>query len=386
MTDTFTTAEGTEVTPEMQAKKAQQIGKLIAMSQDESLTPEARASYAEKAERMMRDYRIDEEQVISTGGEAASLPIAFEIVLMEGEGRYSSDFEQSYMRIWREISIHAGLKSHTAYRYEEENGDHYHKRLLVARGNGYEIDVRLAQFLWTAAHLTFATRIDTKVDRALSDQLNCYYMRGSGKERNDIANALWGSEYNDGVAHGKVQKLYLAECAVRGESPTVGGKGFQAKRYREAYANGFVDQFGWRLRDARSAVDAESGALVLRGRAERVAEAYYADYPDRAPKSAEERAADEARNAAYWAAQEAEETKCRESGPCSKAKTACRKHRQYKTTEADRRRWSREANAPEQSAGRRAGAAAASSVDFSRTGGERRQKAERGAERQALQG
>lgn len=402
MTDsTFTTSDGREVTPEQQAKMAERIGKLIAMSEDESLTKEARGSYAAKAEHLMREYRINEEHVISTG-QAQVLPQRFEITLVEGLHRYySSEFQDAYMRIWREISKHAGLKSHMEYRYAEEN---HGARNVVAVGYGYEMDIRLAQFLWTSAHLTFATRIEAKVDRSLSDQLNCYYMRGSGQERNDIATALWGSDAKDGAAHGKVQKLYLAECAARGEQPAVGGRGFVASRYRKHYADGFVDQFGWRLRDARSAVDAQSGGLVLHGRMERVEELYWGEWPDRAPATEEEKAERAARTAAYWAEQEAKERECAAKGKCHAAlkraerkaeergwalsvhevETAkCKEHRPYEATATDRARWAKEANNPERSAGRRAGAAAASAVEFRRTGADRAPKAP-SAERTAL--
>lgn len=389
MTETFTTSDGREVTPEMQRTKAELIGKLIAMSEDESLPKEARSSYAAKAEKLMREYRVDEENVISTGA-AQITPQRFEIILVEKVGsHYSINFRDAYLDIWREIAKHAGLKSHPEYRYDRDD-DGAHVSRIVAVGYGYEMDIRLAQFLWTAAHLTFATRVDVRVDRNLSDQLNCYYMRGSGMERNDIANLLWGIDRSDGAAHGKVQKLYLAECAARGETPTVGGKGFQAARYREAYANGFVDQFGWRLRDARSAVDAESGGLVLHGRAERVAEAYYAEWEDRRPEPTDP--AERAARRAEWEARQAELKEeirnCRENGRCAKAASGmCRKHRPYYVTETDRKRWAEEerrANAPEAMAGRAAGVAAASSVDFRRTAGERAQKAPAAPERAAL--
>jgi hypothetical protein len=368
----FTKDDGTEVTAEQQRTMAEKIGKLVAMSEDESLPAAARASYAEKAEHLMREYRVNEERVISTAG-SSIFPAAFEIVLIYGNGRwYQSEFQDSYTRIWREVANHAGLKSHVQYQYDDEQDT----RSVVAVGFGYEMDIRLAQFLWTSAHLTFATRIDAKVDPNLSDQLNCYFMRGSGMERNDIANALWSSAYTDGAAHGKVQKLYLAECVARGETPSVGGKGFQAKRYRKAYAEGFGDQFGWRLRDARSAVDAKSGGLVLAGREERVAEAYYEAYPKRRPMNEEQMAAQQAESDAYWAARDEEERKCRESGKCSKTKNGCRTHRAVEVTVAQRARWDRECKAPERTAGRRAGAAAASAVEFRRTAGERAQHAE----------
>jgi len=381
----FTREDGTEVTAETQRAKAELIGKLTAMAEDEANTMAARAAYAEKAERLMRQYRVDEEYVISSG-QAQVLPQRFEITLVEYLGSYyANSFRDNYMEIWREISNHAGLKSHTEYRYDKD-GDDGVKNRIVAVGYGYEIDIRLAQFLWTAAHLTFATRIDVKVDPNLSDQLNCYYMRGSGMERNDIAEKLWASARTDGPAHGKVQKLYLAECAARGEQPTVGGKGFQAARYREAYAEGFCDQFGHRLRDARSAVDVQQGGLALHGRAERIAEAYYTEWEDRRPEPVdpEARAKRRAASQARWDAEDAERLECKRSGRCSRAKSGeCRKHRTYHATAADRERWARQENAPERMAGRRAGVAAASSVEFRRTAGERTHKAP-SAERTAL--
>lgn len=384
----FQAEDGHEVTPEQQQRMAEKIGKLVAMAEDESMPAAARATYAEKAEELMREYRVNEEFVI-TSGQAQVLPQRFEIVLLEFlGGYYSNTFRDHYIQIWREISNHAGLKSHTEYRYDVDT-DQGQRNRIVAVGYGYDMDVRLAQFLWTSAHLTFATRVDAKVDPSLSDQLNCYYMRGSGMERNDIAELLWGSSRTDGVAHGKVQKLYRAECALRGEEVTVGGKGFQAARYREAYADGFTDQFGWRLRDARSAVDAKAGGLVLHGRDERIAEAYYAEWEDRRPEPKDPAAAAARRAAveARWAEEERERQQCKATGRCSKAKSGeCRKHRTYSATAADRQRWAREERAPERTAGRRAGAAAASAVQFSRTGGDRTQKAPAAPTRQQLPG
>lgn len=401
----FTAEDGEEITPVKQAKMAETIGKLVAMSADESLTDEARASYAEKAEKLMRQYRVNEENVISSGGEAASTPIFYRIALVEQlGGYYASEFQDAYRRIWNEIKRHAGLQGHMEYEWNDDRSG-----VLIAVGYGYEIDIRLAQFLWTSAHLTFATRVEARLDRSLSDQLNCYYMRGSGQERNDIATALWGSAPKDGAAHGKVQRLYLAECAARGEEPAVGGRGFVAHKYRQHYAEAFVDQFGWRLRDARSAVDAESGGLVLHGRDERVAEAYWAAFPDKRPASAEEV---ERRNAErramfdrYQAEAREKEAECILKGKCAAAMkraeakaeergyglseserslARCRQHKPYEPSQADERRWARERNSPERSAGRRAGAAAASSVEFRRTGGERTQKAEAAPNRPSL--
>lgn len=381
MTDeTFTKSDGTEVTPEMQRRAAEKIGKLIAMSADETLTKEARASYALKAELLMREYRTNESKVVSSSGPV--LPVRFEVTLLEGFGEYANDFRDHYLRIWREVRKHAGLLGHAEYRYDQADG-----RKIVAVGYSYEIDIRLAEFLWTSAHLVFATRIDPKVDPKISDQLNCYYLRGSGMARVDIATALWGSEPKDGAAHGKVQKLYLAECAARDEQPLVMGRGLQVAKYREAYADAFVNQFGWRLREARDGADAEAGALVIAGRSERIAEAYYAEWPEKRPATAEEKAKRQEKVEAYWAAQEEAEAECLRTGDCSRTKSKsgrCRRHRPTEVSQADYRRWEKRAHSPERAAGERAGAAAASAVDFRRTAGERSHRTEAAPERQAL--
>jgi hypothetical protein len=375
----FTKSDGTEVTPEMQRNAARKIGGLIRMSQDETLTPEARASYAAKAEELMREYRTAEEKVISSGF-SSSTPVRYEVILLEGFGSYVNDFQHNYLRIWGEIRKHAGLVGHVEYAYDEERDG----RKLVAVGYGYEIDIRLAEFLWTSAHLVFATRIDPKVDPKLSDQLNCYYLRGAGMQRNDIAEALWGSARNDGVAHGKVQKLYLAECEARGEKPAVMGRGIQVAKYREAYADAFVNQFGWRLREARDAADAKSGLPVLHGRKERIAEPYYAEFPDRRPATEEEKAKRRAEAEERLAQEEAAEANCVACAKTTSQTGKCKRHRPRYATEADYRRWERAANSPEKRAGERAGAAAASSVAFRRTATERAQATGPAAERRAL--
>jgi Protein of unknown function (DUF2786) len=332
------------------------------------------AAYQAKAEKLMREYRISEEEAIATDFSHSILPQRFEVTILEGDG-YASDFRYEYVAIWEEIARHAGLRSHCQYVYDEQD----RQRKIVAVGYGYEGDIRLAKFLWTSAHLVFITRIDASVNPKLSDQENCYYLRNSGMQRNAVAYALWGSDFKDGVAHGKVQKLYLAECAKRGESPRVSGRGIQVGIYRQAYADAFVDQFGWKLRQARDAADSVAGALDLPGRLARISEAYYAEWPDRRPETAEERAA-----------RRAEEAMMPPPPPCAAcAKTKsptgqCRNCRPRYATAGDRARWERRTNGPEARAGRRAGAAAADGVNVARTAPERHQSTDAAPERTAI--
>ena len=351
------------------------VGHLLAKAESAKQlghTAEA-AAYQAKAEKLMREYRISEEQAIATDFSHSILPQRFEVTILEGDG-YRSDFRYEYVSIWIEIARHAGLRSHCEYVYDKQD----RQCKVIAVGYGYDGDIRLAKFLWTSAHLVFLTRIDASVNPKLSDQENCYYLRNSGMQRNAVAYALWGSDAKDGVAHGKVQKLYLAECAKRGEQPRVTGRGIQVGLYRQAYADAFVDQFGWKLREARDAADSVAGALDLPARAERISEVYYAEWPDQRPETAEEA---EARRAVAAANPPAP------CDGCAKTKSPtgkCRNCRPRYATAGERARWERQQHGPEARAGRRAGAAAADGVSVARTAPERHQSTDAAPERTAI--
>lgn len=366
MTDSKTSAKGFDY--------SSKIGSLIAMSEDESLPAEARTAYRNKAERLMREYRISEEQTIAKD-QFSVMPETAKIVLVESNAYYNP-LSMKYAAIFSEVAQHAGVRYALSYGWS--GGDDNVSQLVVTVV-GYEGDINLAKFLWISARLVFMTRIDASVNPALSDSENCFYLRNAGWSRKDVAKALWNSDEKDGTAHGRVQKLYLAECETRGEKPMVAGKGFQAKAYREAYADAFAAEFGWRLRSARDAADAIGGALELKGRKERVDEAFYTLYPKKrpAPMTEQERAA-------YWEAQLASEANC---GKCKTTKHVtgqCKDHRPYEPTEADRRASWRKHSSPEARAGQRNGTAAARSVNVQRTAGERHASTEAAEQRIAL--
>lgn len=350
---------------------AKLIGALIANAEDETLSDEARALYRAKAESMMREYRVAEEDAIATEGSLAA-PVADKIVVMENRAR-QNPLRGSYWRMITFIADHCGVRLAGTYegvRYTEDES-------LVANLVGYEGDIRYAELLYTAARLVFLTRIDTRVDPSLSDQLNCYYMRGSGLARVDIAEKLWGAARNDGHAHGKVQKLYLAECAARGEVAKVSGRGIQVDVYREAYARGFSNELYWRLSAASSAVDKESGGLVLHGRQERVDEAFYSLFPSHRPMTAEK----QAESQAAWAEAKANCPACKKTTHPS---GECKLHRPYEQTAAERRRAERMYGSAEAHAGQKAGRNAATEVHVGRSGTPAARKAEAAPERGAL--
>lgn len=351
---------------------AKTIANLIANAEDESLPEDTRAAYRAKAEAMMREYRIEEEQAIATESTAA-VPVADTITIMENRA-YINPLRHHYWQIFCHIMNHCGVR--TAGKYVGAWGE---DSKLEGNVVGYAGDIAYGELLWTAARLVFMTRIDPKKDASLSDQENCYFMRGSGMSRKAIATALWGSDEKDGAAHGKVQKLYAAECAARGETPKVSGRGIQVDVYREAYARGFANEIYWRLMNAASAVDKESGGLVLHGRKERVNEAFYNLYPNHRPQSAEERLRE----------QQAYEESVANCEDCKKTKHSsgqCKFHRPTELSAADRKRQERLYGSAEAHAGMRAGERAAGEVHLSRTGTPSARKAPAAPERTALGG
>jgi hypothetical protein len=348
---------------------AAKIAALLANAEDESLSDEARASYRAKAESLMQQYRIAEEDLIATD-QFAAVPVKDRIVIMEANA-FGNPMAAFYRQLFSRIVRHAGIRAVFKTR---ENRD-----AIDAVVIGYEGDLAYAKMIWTAARLAFLTRIDARVDRSISDQLNCYYMRGSGMARKDIATALWGSGPKDGAAHGKVQKLYVAECAARGETPAVSGRGIQVDLFRQSYAEAFVNALGWRLSESKDAAGA-TGGLVLHGRKERVDEAFYKEFPHHRPATAEEsRKAAEAAEASWRRILD----ECKNCRP--EAAYLCKRHRPSEATMEDQRRWDRRANSAEARAGQRAGMAAAESVNLQRGDFTRKQETD-AANRSAIQG
>jgi hypothetical protein len=353
---------------------AKLIAGLIANAEDEANSDEARANYRAKAEAMMREYRVSEEEALATEGGSLNVPVLDSITVME-RWATSNPLRAEYWRMWGVIAKHCGVRTIGQYegsRYAEDSS-------LLGMAVGYAGDIKYAKMLFTTARLVFMTRIDARVDPSLSDEENCYFMRNSGMKRNEIASALWGSAKDDGAAHGKVQRLYLAECVRREETPRVSGRGIQVNVYREAYARGFVNNLSDRLMRARDAADRADGGLVLHGRQERVDEAFYQEFPKQRPATPEEEAAADARAAAYWAEQAELERNCPK---CAKAKGKCREHAPSYISAAQSRKLDRQYHGPEAQAGRRAGEAASRIVDLGRT--TKPQRAEAGQNRPGI--
>ncbi len=304
---------------------------LIANADDERLSDEARATYRAKAEELMITYRVDQEAKIAEG--AGDVPILSDIVVsVAGQGGRLVGY---YTDAWAAIARHCGV------RYVMDWNAGYTAHVV-----GYAGDVQYADFLWTSTLLMFSTRINPRWDAALTMEENVYRLRAAGKRRKDVANAA-GLDGDNPAHRSRVQRIYVAECKRRNETPLASGLGHQADVFQDAYAEEFVTTLRRRLREARDAADSVRGGLVLHGRADRVNEAFYGRYPHMRPQPMEDRPV-------------------APSEPCPRCAANksghCRQHPAYTVTKADMRRWS----ARDNSAGRVAGRAAAEGVVISR--------------------
>lgn len=241
------------------------IQKLINKADNEGCTPEEATMFRAKAEELLRKYRLQEEDLIALNpGDYAPIMHSF---LMHS---YSSKVGHGYRDLASTIAFHAQCVAVTSW-----NRDGVWMNFV-----GYESDVRVAEMMYASAVIVFQKRIDPKVDPSLSDEDNCYALRSAGLLRREVAQLVFGD--NTPALRSKVQRLYVAACAKRDERPQVEG-GVNAKDYRAAYADGFVNGLRRALWEARDAADSGAAAPVLHGRAERVQEAVYGFFPNLRP-------------------------------------------------------------------------------------------------------
>lgn len=300
---------------------------------------EVAQTYRDKAEQLMKQFRIDQEDILAKDA------TAFEPVLVTIDvcRAYSNPYRQQYINLMYRSVVHVGARAVYEYGWNDAG-----ERRIVAKVVGYEDDIRYAEMLFTAAALVFAERLEPKVKPELSDQENAYRLRAAGIERVRASEMLWGRR-----DPARIGRLYLAECKKRGEAPALTGRGVTGAVYREQYAQEFDYTYGVRLRKAANAADSVGGGLVLHGRDKRVEEAFYTHFPAMRPSTEVEGAPE----------------------PCKKctAEKLCREH------QAAENRWRRETEARARKfnsvagqAGRKSGADAAHAVDLSRSDTARR--------------
>lgn len=259
---------------------------------DSTEFPEEATTYRAKAEQFMRDYRIAEEDLIASDKveilpevHSLWLGVANDATRGRAGGRGSregSSFYQEWFQIANAAARHAGAMMNWRWARNPETGESGLYAVMV----GYSGDLRLAELIYSSARLVFGERLEPKADPNLSDQVNAYRLRSAGITRDRVAALIWGETSHARAA--AVGRMYKAECEKRGERPVLDGRGINAALYRDEYAKAFVTELEGRLRRARDAADSVGGALVLAGRAERIKEAFYNEFPELRPKPATE--------------------------------------------------------------------------------------------------
>jgi hypothetical protein len=237
---------------------------------------EAAATYRTKAEQLMRDYRIEEENLVREAV-SSGLPIWRKVWI---GAHFGNEWLHELVTLFSRIAKHCGVEHELIWDKSESGEPGWASDVI-----GYEIDIRLLEMIFVSTRLAFLARLEPTFDPALSTEENIYRLRGSGMDRQRVAEKVFGQKgHSEGI---RVGSIYRAECERRGEVDAISGRGFNANLYRQAYAKQFVATISRRLRDARDAADSIGGALVLPQRVERINEALYERYPERRPWTAE---------------------------------------------------------------------------------------------------
>jgi uncharacterized protein YoaH (UPF0181 family) len=311
----------TNLTGEQLQKYMERITNLLAKA-DSTEYPEEAKTFRAKAQELMQKYRLDEANLLAADpGSLKPIWIDFDLCPL------NSDYLDEYVRIMSEADLHAEVM--TAWSMHHTSG------MARVHATGFESDIRLFEWLLNSARLAFRDKLEPEVDQTLTDEENIYRLRSAGVTRTRVAYLLWGSDAKDGVAHGKVGRIYKAECRRRGEEPALDGRGMSLAAYRESYATSFVSRFANRLREARSGVMTTGGDIVLKGRAEAVKESFYGRFPSLRP-----------------------------GAPAKRGAVTKRPSQTYRQSAADKHYFSAAAEA-----GRRAGRSAADDVEISRNPG-----------------
>ena len=224
-----------------------------------------------KAEELIKKYRIDQENMIAVDQKTV-VPILREFHV----ARWNGEFRDWFWTLFVHVAEHCEVEITSDYG-KTDQGEMY----LIGKAVGYDIDLRYMDLLWSSIRLTFAVKIEPEYDANLSEAENIYRLRSSGIARKDVAQMIWGHWTHANSA--KVGRVYKEECAKRGESPALDGKGIHLKQFRETYAKEFVWRVVDRLHDAANGALGQGGAMVFADRKERVKEAFYKHFPNLRP-------------------------------------------------------------------------------------------------------
>lgn len=331
----------TETPAENLDKIIWRVNKLLEKAESTEYPEEAKALRA-KAKELIDQHRIDQENMIAVDQKTV-MPILREFPV----ARWSSEFRDWFWTLFLHVAEHCEVEVTSDYG-KTDQGEIY----LMGKAVGYDIDLRYMELLWSSIRLTFISKVEPEYDPNLSEAENIYRLRSSGIARKDVAQMIWGQWTHANSA--KVGKVYKEECAKRGETPALSGKGIHLKDFRETYAKEFTWRVVDRLHDAANGALGQGGAMVFADRKERVKEAFYKHFPNLRPKPVEP----------VVPVVLTDEEQAKAQAEAEKARKRLEKRRGTKAyqKELHRKYWS-----PAAQAGSMAGKSAADQVNISRT-------------------
>lgn len=261
-------------------KMLHRVQMLLTKADHPNTGEEEAATYRAKAEDLMRRFRIEEHEAMKADPGSAIRPVVKVWKVCDG----TSQFYNQFYSMLCACCDHAGVRLSPSWGPDPETGEYS----LLATMVGFESDVRFAFMLYVNMGLAFSSRLDPTFSKDLSDDDNVYNLRSAGMERIRIARIMgWGTTNS---ATARVTAAYKRACRARGEDPTVVGRNVNAKTYRASFASSFVSRMYSRLREMRlHAGQDQTGELVLADRKDLVDEAFYQQFPDKRPMTAEER-------------------------------------------------------------------------------------------------
>lgn len=264
---------------EIRSKKARQIALLLERANHPN-TPEAEAESARsKADALMLTYQI-EAALLEKASDREEKPVWAEVLVC----RFDSPWRNYYVSLAREVARHVGVRHMQGVVHPEEEQWSW----MAFNVCGFQADVEVFEMLWSQTMLEFQRRFEPKYDPNLSDAVNAFLMRMAGMERRRIAAIMmpgWTTTNEMKARTRKVTRLIKEGAAEMGESAddVLGRQGASIKTHRLSYATGFVHTLQSRMRRLRAERGADSRALVLSSRRERINEAFYDRYPSMRP-------------------------------------------------------------------------------------------------------
>ena len=127
------------------------IRKLLDKAESTTFPQEAE-TYRAKAESLMREYRVEEEQAI------AADPHSLAPVIRQMDVTESKEFSSHYATLLEWSARHVGVRVRSSYAWDGK------KYVVKATVVGYDSDIRMAELLFTNARMAFGEHLEPYVE------------------------------------------------------------------------------------------------------------------------------------------------------------------------------------------------------------------------------